>query len=92
MSPQQLVDCSKKYGNFGCNGGFNYEGLAYVKDHGIATEAEYPYLAHNHGCQKDGGSTKITKVIKVKGCTAIMDAIKGRPIGISADATNWSPY
>ena len=92
LSPQQLVDCSKKYGNAGCNGGFNYQGLAYVKDHGIATEAAYPYLGHNHGCMKDGGDIKITKVNTAKGCTAIVNAIMDRPIGVSADATNWSPY
>jgi C1A family cysteine protease len=35
LSEQQIVDCSKSYGNQGCNGGFNYKGLAFVKDHGI---------------------------------------------------------
>ena len=45
LSEQQLVDCSKKYGNQGCNGGFNYQGLAYVKDHGIIATSSYPYVA-----------------------------------------------
>ena len=35
LSEQQLVDCSHLYGNLGCDGGFNTEGLAYVRDHGI---------------------------------------------------------
>ena len=47
LSEQQLVDCLKKYGNAGYQGGFNYQGLAYVKDHGIATSASYPYIAKN---------------------------------------------
>lgn len=55
LSEQQLVDCSRKYGNFGCSGGENYQGLAYVKDHGITTEALYPYKAHNENCRSDGG-------------------------------------
>ena len=91
-SPQQLVDCSKKYGNQGCNGGFNYQGLAYVKDHGIESEANYKYLGHNQGCKKDGGDFKIARVPTAKGCTNVANAIQSRPIGVSADATNWSRY
>lgn len=92
LSEQQLVDCSKKYGNDGCNGGFNYQGLNYVKDKGIASESEYPYTAKTGTCKVDGGSFKIGKVNKIKGCNQIQDSIQSRPTGVSADATNWSRY
>ena len=36
-SSLQLVDCSSAYRNFGCNGGYNYKALAYVRDFGITT-------------------------------------------------------
>lgn len=45
LSEQQLMDCSMSYGNLGCHDGDNYEGLNYVKDHGIQTEDAYPYIA-----------------------------------------------
>jgi C1A family cysteine protease len=92
LSEQQLVDCSKSYGNEGCNGGFNYKGLQYVKDHGLSLSSEYPYVAKTNACQKNGGSFKIASVPTTKGCTGILNALASRPIGVSVDATNWSKY
>lgn len=92
LSEQQLVDCSGSYGNEGCNGGFNYKGLAYVKDHGVTTQSAYPYTAKTQTCKTQGGAFKITGVTTVKGCTNLQNAIQNHPLGVSADATNWSRY
>lgn len=48
LSEQQVIDCSWKYHNNGCHGGFMDNVFNYVVVNGITTEAAYPYQGRAH--------------------------------------------
>jgi hypothetical protein len=64
----------------------------YIRDHGIANTADYPYVARDQACKIDGGAVKVSGYIDVPGCTALTNALNSRPISVAVDASNWSLY
>lgn len=89
FSEQQLVDCSKSYGNMGCNGGIMEFAFSFVEDHGITTEDKYPYKAVTQSkCAVPEGEYKVTECydVKVNSTESLKEAIALEPVSVAIQA------
>jgi len=96
LSEQQLVDCSTAYGNAGCCGGMMDYSYKYLEDnHGIDTNASYPYEGVDGTCRFNAKTvaTDVTSYVDIKAQSEadLQDAIATiGPIAVAMDASHSS--
>ncbi|XP_029190288.1 procathepsin L-like [Acropora millepora] len=96
LSEQNLVDCSEKFGNYGCDGGLMDNAFRYIKaNDGIDTEASYPYVAMDEKCRfnKSDVGADDTGYVNVK--SGDEEALKMAvatvgPVSVAIDASHLS--
>ncbi|GFO41743.1 cathepsin [Plakobranchus ocellatus] len=94
LSEQNLVDCSSKQGNHGCEGGLMDNAFTYIKENGgIDTESSYPYVGRDGKCRfsaSDIGANCTGYVdVKSKDESALQTAVANvGPISVAIDANH----
>eukprot|EP00933_Yihiella_yeosuensis_P071400 TRINITY_DN79607_c0_g1_i1.p1 TRINITY_DN79607_c0_g1~~TRINITY_DN79607_c0_g1_i1.p1 ORF type:complete len:475 (+),score=122.18 TRINITY_DN79607_c0_g1_i1:61-1485(+) len=93
LSEQQLVDCSKSFGNQGCNGGLMDNGFKYEEGVGVCTEDSYPYKASTGICQASSCKVGIPKGgitgyqdVGTQDEPALMEAVAKGPVSVAIEA------
>lgn len=92
FSEQQLVDCSGKYGNMGCNGGLMDNAFKYIEQAPLELEADYPYTARKaFSCKYDSskGVGKVGNYVDVRSDSTganLKAALAKGPVSVAIEA------
>ena len=86
FSEQELVDCSRKQGNGGCDGGLPTNAFDYVKKFKIGTEEEYPYEAVDGRCRRKSTKTRTSitsyTTMPKPSVDSLLDLIDQKPVSV----------
>ncbi|XP_062378391.1 procathepsin L-like [Sardina pilchardus] len=99
LSEQQLVDCTRSYGNNGCHGGWMNPSFSYISDNGgLDTKDYYPYEAQDGTCHFDPSGVGATCSgyvdVMPKGDESALQEVVANvgPVSVAVDATNFQNY
>jgi cathepsin L len=97
-SEQQLVDCSKAYGNYGCNGGLMDNAFKYIMKAPLELESDYAYTARDGTCHYDSSKGKGLvagfKDVQAGSPDQLKAALNKQPVAVAieADQTAFQMY
>ncbi|KAK8653427.1 hypothetical protein V6N13_127429 [Hibiscus sabdariffa] len=95
LSEQELVDCDKGVDQ-GCEGGEMEDAFKFIiSNHGIASEATYPYKGDDGTCNKSkeaSHAATITgyEVVPANNEQALQKAVANQPVSVSIDAGDYA--
>jgi cathepsin L len=89
LSEQQLVDCSKSYGNQGCNGGLMQNSFQFAEKTAMCSEDSYPYTAQDGKCKTScKGLVQVKSYVDVPSGdeNALLAAASQRVVSVAIEA------
>ncbi|XP_022724352.1 senescence-specific cysteine protease SAG12-like [Durio zibethinus] len=94
LSEQQLVDCDINGEDEGCEGGFMNSAFQFIKsNHGLATEANYPYQGSEGTCKKKEATPAATingyEAVPVNNEKALLQAVANQPVSVGIEGSGW---
>ena len=95
MATQQLVDCSKSFGNNACDGGMPNKAFDFAIQRGICSENTYWYSGNPYDvCNNCPVITKISSYINVESNNenALQQAVYKQPVSVVLNANNFKSY
>ncbi|XP_058756251.1 senescence-specific cysteine protease SAG39-like [Vicia villosa] len=93
LSEQELVDCNTKGVDQGCEGGLMDDAFKFIiQNHGLTTEAQYPYQGVDGTCSANQASTQAATItgyedVPANNEQALQKAVANQPISVAIDAS-----
>lgn len=96
LSEQELVDCDPV--DEGCNGGLMEDAFKFIqKNHGLTTEANYPYVGMDEECNSKAAANVAATIsgyqrVPQNNESALLRAVAHQPVSVGIDADDFMFY
>ncbi|CAI9099962.1 OLC1v1036865C1 [Oldenlandia corymbosa var. corymbosa] len=92
LSEQELLDCANGFGSHGCSGGYMDDAFGFTAaNHGLTTEANYPYIGMQGMCNANAESSRVASIVGYEDVppyneAALLSAAANQPVSVAIDA------